>query len=33
MMIDSRDNLVGLRDALKKTPKLRAELRKLVGEG
>jgi hypothetical protein len=31
MMIDSTDNLRGLREALKKTPKLRAELKKLLG--
>jgi hypothetical protein len=31
MMIDSSDNLVGLRDALKTTPKLRALLKKMVG--
>ena len=31
MMIDSSTNLAGLRDALKKTPKLRALLKKMVG--
>ena len=30
MMIDSTTNLTGLRDALKRTPKLRAMLKKLV---
>jgi hypothetical protein len=30
MMIDSSDNLEGLRDALKKTPKLRSMLKRLV---
>lgn len=31
MMIDSIENLEGLREALKETPKLRAQLRHLVG--